>query len=268
MSAWHLTFFTTFLLLLSCKKPETRSADEIALDDEVTKILFIGNSLTFDHDLPEMVRLIASTNGTGDSTSVFNSAYGGYSLEMHTREDFTLKAIQRDNWDWVVMQEAVTYMLFEESFQSKALPNARYLDSLALANNTATEVLLYLPNGFKNGINCEYYPGLCTHDQMMDSLRTLHLKLADILEMDLAPAGVMWKILKHQLEIDLHDEDRSHPNLHGSYLSALTIYTSIFNTPVHTDVYAPEGIDDAIKNLMIEVVNASVLGNKPNWRVY
>lgn len=257
-----LLFFT------SCKEEDPMTADEMALNDGITRILFIGNSLTFYNDLPEMVRGIARSNDERDSVYVFNS-WGGYSLKMHITEDLTLGAINRQEWDWVVLQESTPYMAFQEFQGASVLPYARRLDSLIHLRNSATRVLLYLANGFEDGIgDCENYPEVCSHDLMVNAMRSNYTLLALELNAAIAPAAVLWKMLRPQTKISLHDPDRAHPSLAESYLSALTIYASIFRDELSEHVFAPSEVDDALKMLMIREVNASVIHESPDWKTY
>jgi hypothetical protein len=78
------------------------------------RILFIGNSLTVAHALPETVTAMASAVGISCSSRVV--AYPDYSLEDHWHRGDAAKAIAEGPWSFVVLQQGPS-----------ALPESRVL---------------------------------------------------------------------------------------------------------------------------------------------
>lgn len=85
-----------------------------------TKILFVGNSLTYGQDMPNLFvkiyRLLYS-----DAPLVVESATGpGFTLREHLSNNKTQEALKRYNWDYVILQEGTqsAYNRPHESLES------------------------------------------------------------------------------------------------------------------------------------------------------
>src|SRR3954467_15336063 len=70
------------------------------------RVLFIGNSFTARNDLPGMIARLAKDAGLQMDYKLISA--GGASLRMHWNKGEALKAIQRDRYDYVVLQEQST----------------------------------------------------------------------------------------------------------------------------------------------------------------
>ncbi len=69
-----------------------------------TRILFIGNSLTYVNDIPSLVVAVAHQVGDDDIGTAM-AAYPDFSLEDHWNEGSAARAIAAQGWDFVVMQQ-------------------------------------------------------------------------------------------------------------------------------------------------------------------
>ena len=68
-------------------------------------VLFVGNSLTYTSELPEIVAAISLGAGDDPPMRVSSVTYPGYSLEDHWNRGDALEAIDSGRWDVVVMQQ-------------------------------------------------------------------------------------------------------------------------------------------------------------------
>ena len=68
-----------------------------------TRVLFIGNSLTYTNDLPAMVRVMGESAGTPLVTGMV--AEPGMSLEDHWSRGGARAAVASGRWDVVVLQQ-------------------------------------------------------------------------------------------------------------------------------------------------------------------
>ena len=68
------------------------------------RVLFIGNSFTYYHELPKMLAKLAEAGGQRplEHESV---TPGGYSLEQHWKEKQALAKIRSGRWQFVVLQD-------------------------------------------------------------------------------------------------------------------------------------------------------------------
>ena len=71
--------------------------------DEI-HVLFIGNSLTYYHDLPKMIAELAKA-GKQPPLRHERETPGGCTFEKHWKDGKALAKIQSRKWDYVVLQD-------------------------------------------------------------------------------------------------------------------------------------------------------------------
>ena len=82
----------------------TPSADAGAtVNPHATRVLFVGNSHTATHSLPEVVAALARRQGVALEVGML--AEPGHSLGDHLADGRLQAALQRADWDWVVLQQ-------------------------------------------------------------------------------------------------------------------------------------------------------------------
>jgi len=67
-----------------------------------TRILFVGNSLTYTHDTP--ARLVKLAKAMGREVAAESQAYPDFSLEDHWTDGRALAQIRKGGWDIVVLR--------------------------------------------------------------------------------------------------------------------------------------------------------------------
>ncbi len=109
-------------------------------------VLFVGNSYTYFHNMPEIAEAIARANGVELSTRLVAS--GGATLHDHLDSGDALAAIRGGRWDYVLLQEQSgfgdTYLVdgrFRVRSTASWIADARTLAAAARAQG-ATPVLL------------------------------------------------------------------------------------------------------------------------------
>lgn len=194
------------------------------------RALFLGNSYTEAHNLPNMIRQIALS--AGDTLEFEKNTPGGYTLKGHSTNPTSLNLIRKGNWDYVVLQEQSQLPSFPDSQVAVLVyPYARLLDSLIKAHNPCATTLFFMTWGRKNGDaeNCPIFPPVCTYEGM-DSLLDLRYR---IMTQDnaaaLSPVGRVWRFLRTQHPtMELYESDGSHPATTGSFAAACTFYSLMF----------------------------------------
>ena len=123
---WRPTSGTIFGLvaLLACSS--TRPAAP-AVVGEGTRILFIGNSLTYVNDVPGILQALADSAG-GERLAVASLALPNYALIDHWVDGIAQREIAKGGWAWVVMQQGWT-------------PAGIYRDTLRLATRNFGAVI-------------------------------------------------------------------------------------------------------------------------------
>ncbi len=233
------------------------------------KLLFIGNSYTNYNDLPQLVYEVA--NSTGDGFIVSSSAVNGTNLDFHALGGTTMDNINSDNWDYVVIQGgAYEVALTGTHFNNNVAPYAAQITSMIKTNYTCSQPIFYRTWGVKNGdsgITCTNYPWMCTYEGMDDALAANYQVLADANDGLISPVGVVWRYLRNlHSEIELYDEDETHPSLAGSYAAACTFYTIILRKDP-TLISYNAGLDPIVANNIREATKSIVYNQLALWKV-
>ena len=204
-------------------------AQDSTRNTDTTKVLFIGNSYTFTNGMPIMFEKLAKAGGKNVKADY--RAVNGYMLEKHAKDTVTLNKIKQPGWDYVVLQEHSVVPTIENLRQNRMYPSAKYLDSLVKAGGAQT--VFYMTWGRKKGgqytIESLKSPAFKSYFQMQDTLRKVYTELARELSDPLVPVGLAWeRAIKKNPFVDLWNTDNSHPEVAGSYLTALMFYTELF----------------------------------------
>jgi hypothetical protein len=183
------------------------SPEPVPPDDDL-RILFIGNSLTYENDLPGMVVQIGLAV-EGKAPAVQSVAIGGYSLEDHWNRGDALKAIAGGKWDLVVLQQGPS-----------ALPESRVL-LIEYANKFAAEIR---KAGGRPALYMVWPEG--SRREVWDDVTESYAAAARAVNGVLFPVG---EALRGAIRVDpglvLFAGDDFHPSATGTYLAALVIYS-------------------------------------------
>ncbi|HEX5108569.1 MAG TPA: hypothetical protein VFV95_08990 [Vicinamibacterales bacterium] len=202
-----------------------------AAQAEPTKILFIGNSLTFSNDglWLHLERLAAKASPSGP-LSTGRSVFGGAYFKTLWNRPEPREAIRTGGWDVVVLQEDLPETRVED-FRDYA---RRFVNDVRQAG--ARPVLLmawaYKRLGWIS----------------MAEIERAHRDAAMELGVDVAPVGVAWELAaQRRPELDLYKADREHPSLAGTYLATAVVYATVFAKDPAPLEYVPAGVsrDDA-----------------------
>lgn len=195
------------------------------------KILFIGNSYTYFNDLPALFRKLAADNG--HSVDVFSVTQGGRKLIAFQNPDdpYTeqLNALLAEHeFDIVFVQEYSTLPYLDyDTFYSGA---AHIVETV---RPHSKRIIFYATWGRKPGCPLLAERGW-THDSMTKGLADAYTRAAQALDAEVSYAGLKFqKILQTHPEIELYNEDGSHPSYAGSCLAAMTHYRTAFGSPVN-----------------------------------
>ena len=172
---------------------------------EPRRVLFIGNSLTYEHDLPRVVQALAAA--AGRDLAVGAVAYPDHSLEDHWGRRDALDAIAAGEWDIVVLQQGPSAL--EESREALRTWTARFAERLREAG---AEPALYMV----------WPPAARAGD--FDRVRESYRLAAEDVEGLLLPAGDAWREAWRLDEtVALYGPDGFHPSPAGTYLAALSM---------------------------------------------
>lgn len=196
-----------------------------------TKILFIGNSLTFWNDglWLHLERLTARTS-PAESLRTGRSVFPGEYFKTLWNRPEPREAIRTGEWDVVVLQEDLPETRVED-FRDYA---RRFVNDVRQAG--ARPVLLmawaYKRLGWIS----------------MAEIERAHRDASTELGVDVAPVGVAWDLARQRRpSLDLFAPDREHPSVAGTYLATAVVYATVFAKDPLPLEYVPAGLsaDDA-----------------------
>lgn len=174
------------------------------------KVLFIGNSYTYYHRLPDIVAAMSARPDSPRKFEVRMVAQGGASLARHW-DGGGRRALRGGNWDAVVLQDQSALPL------SHPGQIARYAERLAgAARDAGARTILFVTWARRD------WPA----DQTaIDDAYAAAARASDAV---LAPVGPAWQRTRERWpDIALHDADGSHPAAAGAYLSACVLYITL-----------------------------------------
>jgi len=212
---------TKYLLLSICLLLTTFSFAQSSSAD-TTRILFIGNSYTYYHSSPELLRSMIAQKHPEKVVEIQLISQGGMTLQRHWQEGRAQKAIKSKAWDYVVLQEqsklAMPIFIDHDVFFGPTDLFYDYSRKYDAEIKTA---------GAKTVFLMTWSVKSRTEEQQI--LTHAYATIAQELNAMVAPVGLVWDELRKSDQFDLYENDGSHPSSYGSYLIAATMYATIFN---------------------------------------
>lgn len=254
--------------------PETAADTTGAQDPEPEKelkILFLGNSLIYYNDMPDIFARIATAQGkkvdvrsvTKGSATMSDFADG--STEVGGK---ALPLLKNEKWDIVVIEPSRRISPYEQTVKDAEFASAEKLQKLAA--DAGAEIILYSVWGNNDGTVIEYtaasptdmktgasHPmGRKEHTKFMSEINEeLSSKLGGV---KIARAGYAFEnCIAANPDLNLYHTDLRHPSPEGSLLAAMVFYETIFGeTPDKTAQIA--GFSGQAK--LLAAADATVLG--------
>ncbi|MGB5324437.1 MAG: hypothetical protein WBN40_03295, partial [Pseudomonadales bacterium] len=236
-------------------------------------ILFYGNSYTYEWTssnpdlpaVPDLVKDIALRAGQASPTTA-EVTYAAATLTGHANNNVIPAPPGGETWDFVVMQDRSNYPL---STSPPGNLTSHLGGAVALYNDVAAggspQIVTPSPNVIpvmfqtwaREQSNSEYYgaSGYFPNgnpSQMQAELQSGYALAANAIDNNagsaitlIAPVGDGWELANWA---NLHDPDTSHMNARGRLLSALIIYSTIYNDDTH-DLYLAGSLDTLLTGL-------------------
>ena len=189
------------------------------------RVLFIGNSHTYFHDMPHtFARMCAKL--TGQTPEVTMLAYSNKDLAWHREEYFAVRfAILYGNYDFCVLQQQAHPFPQEET----TFENAKRIFRLCETAGTKPVVCMTWAMRGESEVT----------KQMSDCYR----RLAEECGALLAPVGERFEMVqqKHP-EIDLFWHDGAHASAYGDYLIA-AVFAALLTGKTDLSALPDDGVD-------------------------
>jgi PKD repeat protein len=202
---------------------------------DTLSVLFLGNSYSSYNNLPQLVQSLSSS--AGKTLIIDSNMPGGLSMSGHANNATTFSKISQGNWDYVILQEQSQMPTIDFYRYNEMYPAITDLKSLIEQYNPCAKIITYMTWGRRyGGQQCGPGATYCSpvfvdFNHMQDSLTSAYLEISEQLNIQCAPVGVTWQNILNDTTLILHSNDNSHPTIDGSYVAALTIYSSIWKQP-------------------------------------
>lgn len=226
------------------------------------RVFFVGNSLTYFNDMPQLFAGIA--NDKGYRVEVDSYTVGGTGLAEMLASGELLRRLEEERWDKLVLQPGTGESSGGSiSTDSSAWVVRQLVEALHAVNPEAKVCLYEISNGVTPGDgNGDYDYYLYTQQRILDTVT----KIARLAGVPLAPAGECFRehyadhhdLMLHSVFNDIH------PNLAGSYLVACAIFETLYEVPVAPCGYYA-GLDAEQAEYLQQIADSVVLPNRERW---
>ena len=184
--------------------PDTLEVSMTLPDGPGLRVLFLGNSLTYSHNLPATVQAMAQAGGV--KLHYLASTPPNMSLEDHWNHAPSRKALTSTKWDFVVLQQGPSTL--RESQANLKQWAGLWADEIRKHNARPALYMVWPTRGQTNGFKLA-----------SQSYRNA----AVAAKAQILPAGEAWEeALRDHPGLALY-EDNLHPTEAGTYLTALII---------------------------------------------
>jgi len=248
-----IKYFTLSLLFISLQ----------SIAQDTTKVLFIGNSITYFNDMPQTFEAIA--NSKHDTTQVTVHAPGGTGFIHHADNPAVYDLFRQGKWDFVVLQPGSNESPGYSEPIASTLQRARKMKDSILFYNPCAKIVYY---EISYGVWGSSASQLIQYNETMDLIRSNLTQLADSTEQFFAPAG-------EAIRASWNDDQTNmlwgatgdiHPNNKGSYIIACSFYASIFQKPSFgTNILNNLSMSEAERYQTL--ADTTVLNHKADWRI-
>jgi len=250
------------MICLVCGDLQARTDDR-----EPTTILFIGSSYFNRNDLPGLFQGLADS--LGFAVFIDQRIPGGLYLWDHARSSETEVKIRERQWDYVILQGVGRLMAYPEAFLDHPVyPSLVRLRDIIVDNCASTRIVFCMPWAYEDGMTW-YADWTDTFDDMQAHIYENTVQYSEDIGFAIAPVGWAWRTVLEELRYPLHYlhvHDWNHPSLRGSYLSACTIFTSVYlESSVGVDFPAGLPVDDVM--YFQEVASSTVLEDLDLWNL-
>ncbi len=249
--------FICVLIFIACGCAPTVSCSD---DPECTQILFVGNSYTSTNDLPGALIGIAKSGGHRVETGM--TAPGGWFLADHINSTETIEQINSQKWDFIVLQEQSQTPASVQVRTTQMYPAIRALVGKIKDNGSAP--ILFITWAHRDGWPEQNIP---TYENMQIAIDEGYTTIGQELKVRMSPVGFAWlKMRQQNPQMNLWQDDGSHPNEMGTYLAACVFYASIFReSPVGLAYKGSLSKEDAA--LLQQIAADAVLNYASYWNI-
>ena len=230
---------------------------------DTTKVLFIGNSITYFNNMPQTFESIA--NSKGDPTEVTMYAPGGTGFINHVNDPNVFNYFQQEQWDYVVLQPGSNESPGYSEPINQTLARARILKDSILFYSPCAKILYY---EISYGVWGNTSANLNSYNNTMDLIRSNLEYLSDSTKLFFTPAGEVMRAAwnNNQTKMLWGGNGDIHPNAKGSYMIACAFYAAIFQKSSF-GTYIISTLTQIEASNYQQLADTIVLNNLSDWRI-
>lgn len=246
--------FLTFLFICFKGKSQTKN------------VLFIGNSFTLNYNMPKKLERIAKREG--ESLYTAQVTKGGKDWAFHAKNPQTYEMIKSEPWDYVVLQALSYEPLYAEHILSEnTIQYGKMMIDSVRKHHPNAKIMLFMTWGYKDGIFIDYENKMIDYEEMQKRLQNQYNRFGELYKVAVAPVGKVWEKTRAQYpNYNLYSEDNYHQSELGSFLTASTFYSMIFNKTIQNFSRIPyRKIDEIEARYITTIVNDITLHPKMDW---
>lgn len=227
-------------------------AEDIFDHRPARRILILGNSRTFYHDMPDMIRAMADSANDPQKYEITVEALPGGSFESLWGDPHT-RSLLGERWDDAILQSESRAQATDALDQSFLTYGEHLARAVRLTSGVPRLVVNwnYGPELFDGGDpdgsgRAAYYAAIQSGTELLGN--KTGAKLVNI--------GQLWGQVANAYPQIRLTEDGNHPTPAGSYLFALLLYADLSHRDVGLVTYAPMGVDPASVTKLREAAQA------------
>lgn len=223
------------------------------------EVLFIGNSVTYFNDMPEIFKNIAASKGK--NLSVTTHTPGGTGFVNHVDDASLYQKIRSKNYKYVIMQPGTAESAGHSYPVSVTAERGRKIRDSIRKYSPCSKIFLYeIPYGVPSAN--EYNTYFAFQKKIKDSIT----KMSNLMQVEMVPAGESARhYYNSSQDLALHGSYNDiHPGPKGSYLVAATMYSAIFQDHVFPSTFyngMPQNTAENFQN----IADLVFFNNPPQW---
>lgn len=231
----------------------------VSLFSQADNVLFIGNSMTYFNDMPELFKSLSISKGK--NVEVTSYTVGGAGFLNHVNDASLFQKIRSKTYKYVIMQPGTGESAGHTNPVSLTAERGNIIKDSIRKYSPCSKIFLYeIPYGVPS--QNEYATYFAVQKVIKDSIT----KMSNLMQVEMIPAGESAKAYYTATEdLALHGSYNDvHPSLKGSYLIASSIFATIFQTSAFPSTFYG-GLTQDIAESYQQTASNTFLNNLAEW---
>ena len=234
-------------------------------DCDSCRILFIGSSY-LDYAGNNVIQIFSDFCIAKEKDVVIETSIaGGLRLYNHIEYQSTIDKINSQGWDYVILQGNSSF-ISKDKWYKYIVPYLSEFREIIKYNYDKTSVIYMMPWAYTDGLT--FIDGETdTYEIMQKNIYDNSIKVANNLDISLAPAGWAWyQLWLENYPAELYLSDMNHQTISGAFLTASVFYSTIFLEEAPSINYNLTENDD--ESLLRETAYKIVKDELDLWNIY